>query len=264
MAMSLAELDKRIQLNKQSGWGLEKGTQAQFNLLALYCQKHHLLPGDDVTLYDGKPWITIDGRVKLMRRNPDWDGHTLRPLKPDEKVDWGYDKEDIVIECLIHLKGKKDPIQGYGRVRKAERYGQADGSRMNPSAKIHPVELATKRALARAERFAFGTEAYVDDEEVDEAVRVVVEEADEKRAERAKRYVDIYGEDEPPKQEPPVTMQSVLGQRYAELAEEAAKLEIDYEDLKVSFPADREEVIRKGARLRDRIDDAHMAAAKDA
>src|SRR5262245_18515689 len=244
MTMSLAEIDKRIQLNKQSGWGLEKGTPAQLNLLALYCQKHHLLPGDDVTLYDGRPWITIDGRVKLMRRHTDWDGHTLRPLKPDEKLDWGYDKEDIVIECLIHLKGKKDPIQGYGRVRKAERFGQSDGSRMNPIAKIHPVELATKRALARAERFAFGTESYVDDEEVEEAVRTVVEERNDpiKNAEQAAKYVEIYGEDEP-KPEPPVTMKSVLGQRYAELVEEAERLEIGYDDLKVSFPADKEEVI---------------------
>src|SRR5262245_41038665 len=262
MTMSLAEIDKRIQLNKQSGWGLEKGTPAQLNLLALYCQKHHLLPGDDVTLYDGRPWITIDGRVKLMRRHTDWDGHTLRPLKPDEKLDWGYDKEDIVIECLIHLKGKKDPIQGYGRVRKAERFGQSDGSRMNPIAKIHPVELATKRALARAERFAFGTESYVDDEEIEEAVQTVVSEAKEHQAERAAKYRQIYDEPEPAK-EPLVTMDSVLGQRYAELVEEAAKLEVDFEDLKVSFPAEREEVLRKGAKLRDRVEDAMQATATE-
>jgi hypothetical protein len=236
-----------------------------------------LLPGDDVTLYDGKPWITIDGRVKLMRRNPDWDGHTLRPLKPDEKADWGYDKDDIVIECLVHLKGKKDPIQGYGRVRKAERFGTSDGQRQNPIAKIHPVELATKRALARAERFAFGTESYVDDDELEEAVRTVVSERAEHQAERAAKYVEIYGSDdmEPARRVdvktgevleskvPLVTVDSILGQRYAELVEEAAKLELDYSDLEVSFPADREDVIRKGGKLRDRIDDAHRLGATE-
>ena len=76
--MSLSEIGRRIDLNAKSGWGLEKGTPPQLNMLALYCQKHHLLPGDDVTLYEGRPWITIDGRVKLMRRNPDYRGYTTK------------------------------------------------------------------------------------------------------------------------------------------------------------------------------------------
>jgi hypothetical protein len=259
--MSMAQIERRIELNKKSGWGLEKGSQPQLNLLALYCHKHHFLPGDDCTLYEGKPWITIDGRVKLMRRNADYRGHTLRPLKPEEKVDWGFDTDDVVIEALVYVAGYPNPIQGHGRVRKAERMGHADGSRMNPIAKIHPVELATKRALARAERFAFGTEAYVDDEDVDDAVQTVVTEAREHQAERAQKYRQIYDAEEEPKKEPLVTMDSTLGQRFAELIEEAARLDVDYSDLKVSFPAPRDVVKEKGMRLRARIDDAQLESA---
>jgi hypothetical protein len=196
-SMSLAEIDRRIDLNKKSGWGLERGTQAQLNLLALYCQKHRLLPGDDVTLYEGKPWITIDGRVKLMRRNKDYRGFTLRPLKPEEKQEWSYDPDDIVIEALIYVDGFPKPIQGHGRVSKAERTGQGAG-RLNPVAKTNPVEMANKRALARAERLAFGTESYVDDEELDEAVRTVIEERNDPvaRAAGAAKYVEIFGKDD--------------------------------------------------------------------
>ena len=254
--MSLAEIDRRIDLNKKSGWGLERGTQAQLNLLALYCQKHHLLPGDDVTLYEGKPWITIDGRVKLMRRNKDYRGHTLRPLTPADKQLWGYEKDDIVIEGSIYINGYPQPIQAHGRVAHAERMGQGEG-RKNPVARTHPVEMATKRALSRAERMAFGTESYVDDDDLDEAVQTVIEERNDpvRRAAGAAKYVEVYGTDDDAKPEPErVTMRSPLGQRLAELLEEAARLEVEFDDCKVSFPAPREEVIRKGEKLRDRVE----------
>ena len=52
----------------------------------------------------------------------------------------------------------------------------------------------------------------------------------------------------------PITMRSPLGQRFAQLVEEAAALDVPWEDLKVSYPASYEEVVRKGEKLRDRID----------
>jgi hypothetical protein len=52
-----------------------------------------------------------------------------------------------------------------------------------------------------------------------------------------------------------VTVKSLLGQRLAELIEEASRLEVEFEDCKVEFGvATREEVIRKGERLRDRVE----------
>jgi hypothetical protein len=158
-----------------------------------------LLPGDDVTLYDGKPWITIDGRVKLMRRHKDeYRGHAMRPLSADEKADWGWAKEDIVIETTVRTVTYGE-IKGYGRVSAEEAQGvDVKGVRHNPVARNNPVEMAMKRSLARAERFAFGTDALVDDEELEETARVVIEERNNPEfvARNAQRYNEIFSDDD--------------------------------------------------------------------
>jgi hypothetical protein len=204
---SMASLERRIRLNQQSGWGLEKGTGAQLNLLALFCQKHHLLPGDDVTLYEGKPWITVDGRVKLLRRNhrDEYRGFLQRPLSNDEKVEWGWSPKDIVIETTIRTVTYGE-IKAYGRVSLAEAQGQSvQGVRHNPVARFQPVEMAMKRSLARAERFAFGTESLVDDDELEDAVQTVIEEQQDNQARLAQRHKEIFDDKE---EEPPTATQS--------------------------------------------------------
>ena len=197
---SMASLERRIRLNRESGYGLEKGTGAQLNLLALFCQKHHLLPGDDVTLYEGKPWITVDGRVKLLRRNhrDEYRGFVQRPLSNDEKIEWGWSPKDIVVETTIRTVTYGE-IKAYGRVSLAEAQGTSvQGVRHNPVARFQPVEMAMKRSLARAERFAFGTESLVDDDELEDAARTVIEERnDPERVQRnSDRYQDIFESEE--------------------------------------------------------------------
>jgi hypothetical protein len=54
--------------------------------------------------------------------------------------------------------------------------------------------------------------------------------------------------------QPDVTMRSQLGQRFAELVEEAARLEVPFDDLKLEFPAPYELAVRHGEKLRDRIE----------
>ena len=195
---SMQSLERRIRLDRESGWGLEKGTPAQLNLLALFCQKHHLLPGDDVTLYEGKPWITVDGRVKLLRRNQEYRGYTQKPLTSDEKIEWGWSPKDIVIRTTIRTVTYGE-IEGFGRVSHAEREGvSVQGVRHNPVAHHHPVEMAMKRSLSRAERLAFGTESMVDDEELEDTARTVIEERNnpELVAQQARRYDEIFADDE--------------------------------------------------------------------
>jgi hypothetical protein len=196
--LSLADLARRIDLNKASGWGLQNATQDQLNGLALFCQKHELLPGDEVTLYEGRPWITVDGRVTLMRRNRrEYRGYAQRPLTHEEKEAWGWDPGDVVIETTVRTVTYGE-IKAYGRVSKEERAGvQVSGVRHNPVARHNPVEMAMKRSISRAERLAFGTESFIDDEELAEAAITVIEErnAPEKIARDAAMYDRIYGSD---------------------------------------------------------------------
>lgn len=185
----------RIQLNKKSGWGLEKGTDSQLHQIFVVCQKFGLLPGDDLTLYEGKPWITIDGRVKLMRRHPSYAGYSTRPLSKAEKVEWGYAEDDIVIECAVRTVAW-GVITARGKVTRAEIEGRQ--MRGNPVAKLHPVEMAEKRAISRAERLAFGADAVLEDEEVEHIVTEVAEQqADPERTRMlAAQQSAIFGSDD--------------------------------------------------------------------
>ena len=191
---SIASLERRIRLNREAGWGLQGATSSQLNMLALYCQKHRLLPGDDVTLYGGSIWITVDGRVKLLRRNhrDEYRGFSQRPLSKDEKAEWGWAVKDVVIETTIRTVTYGE-IKGYGRVSAAEAEGtKVEGVRHNPVAHTQPVEMAMKRSLARAERFAFGTESLQDEDELEETARTYVEERT--NPETVKRNSDRYQE----------------------------------------------------------------------
>lgn len=197
--MTLSDIATRLRLNAESGWGLERATTPQLNSLALFCQRYQLLPGDEVTLYDGKPWITVDGRVTLMRRNKnEYRGHSQRPLSAAEKQDWGWDPDDIVIETTVRTVTYGE-IKAYGRVSKAERAGQAvQGVRHNAVAKHHGVEIAQKRSLSRGERLAFGTDTFIDEKELEQVVQSVITEQrqPERVAANVAKYHQIYGQDE--------------------------------------------------------------------
>lgn len=198
-----AQIQQRIKLHRAPGFGLERAAPAALNLLFLYCQKHQLLPGDDVTLYDGKPFLQISGVVKAMRRHPEYRGYACRPLNAADKEAWGYDAGDIVIECTIRTD-RWGEISARGKVSKDEAAGvQRAGARLNPVARLHPVEMAEKRAIARAQRAAFGLDAVVDEEEFEQAAHTVITERNDpaRIAAGAARYDEViapnYDEDLP-------------------------------------------------------------------
>jgi hypothetical protein len=198
-----AQIQQRIKLHRSPGFGLERATPAALNILFLYCQKHQLLPGDDVTLYDGKPFLQIGGVVKAMRRHPEYRGYACRPLNAADKEAWGYDAGDIVIECTIRTD-RWGEITARGKVSKDEAAGvQRAGARLNPVARLHPVEMAEKRAIARAQRAAFGLDAVVDEEEFEQAAQTVITERNDpaRIAAGAAKYDEVippnYDEDLP-------------------------------------------------------------------
>jgi len=186
--MSDGQLKQRIQLARETQFGLDKATSAMLNLIFVLCRRWLLDPVTDLTLYRGRPWITIDGWMRLVRRHPDWAGMKQRPLTKSEKEVWGYAEDDLVV-CTTLLTKEHGPIEGYGKVSMDERK-TAD---KNTPLYRHPVEMASKRSLARAARLAFGADV-PDDTIIEAEVEAeLVARSDPKRIRQlADRHAEIF------------------------------------------------------------------------
>ena len=183
LALSDKQIRTRLEVAKQPGYGLEDATPAQLNLIYLLCQRYRLDPLFHITLFRGRPFVTIDGRVELAKRHPEYRGFRTRPLTKDEKVAWDYRPDDLVVECTISTNSWGD-IASRGKVSAAERT-------KNTPTGTNPQEMAEKRAIARAARLAFGQSAYLDEDEAEQ------ERSDPERVARlAKRYDEIFSDPE--------------------------------------------------------------------
>lgn len=183
--LSDRQLRARLEIAKGKGFSLEGATRDQLNMVYLVAQRYDLDPLTHVGLFQGKPWFTLDGRIYMARRHPQYRGFLTRPLNKGEKENWGYKPDDLVVECTMHTRDWGD-ISARGKVTAAER-------QKNTPTGSHPQEMAEKRAIARCSRMAFGLEI---PDETD------AEDADVQRNELGKlgadtqRYTEIFGADE--------------------------------------------------------------------
>src|SRR5262245_10747845 len=169
----------------KAGFGVI-GTGDQRLAVQLLCERWQLLPGVDVQLYQGKPWITIEGWVAIIRRNPQYAGIAARPLDAREKVAWGMDAQDVEVECTIQTRAW-GPVTARGRVRAKERE-MREGARGEAPLQSHTSEMAEKRAIARAAKLAFGPDVPTD-EDVEAAAQVRV-------VELAQRQREVFGDED--------------------------------------------------------------------
>jgi len=184
LALSDKQIRTRLEVAKQPGYGLEEASSAQLNLIYLLCQRYRLDPLFHITLYRAKPFVTIDGRIELAKRHPEYRGFRTRPLTKEEKAAWDYRPDDLVVECTISTNSWGD-ITSRGKVTAQER-------QKNTPVGSNPQEMAEKRAIARAARLAFGQSAYLDE---DEAEQEQLLKDPQRQAQLAKRYDEIYGEE---------------------------------------------------------------------
>jgi hypothetical protein len=208
---------------KTKGYGLESATVEQINMVFLLAQHYDVDPAVDITLYQGRPWFTIDGRVRLMRRHPQYRGYRTRPLPPDEKMLWGYRAEEVVVECTIQTRDWGE-ITARGKVMPEEFSRQ-------PVAKAHPQEMAEKRAIARASRMAFGQDVPDEDD-----AGIVIEERNnpERIATNAAEYDRIFPSETvevaalpPQPAATPRRTRSQMRARYEQLAPKARELGVE-------------------------------------
>jgi len=211
-ALTDQQLRRRLQVAHSKGFGLQDATNEQLEQVYLLCQRYRLDPELHLTLYRGRPWVTIDGRVELAKRNPDYLDFRTRPLTKDEKDAWDYARDDLVVECTIRCRSGAT-FQANGKVTAAERKGQT------PAA-THPQEMAVKRAFARTARLAFGQSAYLDDDDLEQEQR----DDPEQQKRLAARYTEIFDADEPPSKPANAAANAVPeAERAAEMIEQARK-----------------------------------------
>jgi hypothetical protein len=137
----------------------------------------------EVTIYQGKPFVSIDGRYRKAQETGMLDGVESRPASKQDRADWNIPEGDYFFRADVWLKGSSRPCVGWGRVFMAETQG---GKGFKPVEK-NPQRMAEKRAEAQALRKAFhiNLPSYEDIGSLDyepEPIKVVEVKSEEKRS----------------------------------------------------------------------------------
>ena len=207
--MSDTRLQQRIDMNRDARFGLESATPEQLNVAFVVAKHLQLDPLFDLTLFQGHPWITLSGELRLLHRHPEYVTHRQYALTEQQKIDGGWAADDVVWATEI-LKANGHTVTQWGKITRAEiEQGQ---QRKTPHG-MHPVEMVQKRSLARARKFAFGGEEQLDQTQIEEILRTETALRGDPARQKAlaAKYVTIYGDDGDPVDSPAETVESPGG-----------------------------------------------------
>lgn len=133
-------------------------TQSQAVQMARLSLAYGLDPiAGELILYQGRPYVTIDGRVRKAQENAAYDGLECNPATDDERKAFRCGEDEHLWIARVWRKDRRLPFVGYGRAA-----GKGD---RNPVSQTYAQEMAQKRAKARALRdaFAMPLPSYEDD-----------------------------------------------------------------------------------------------------
>ena len=105
----------------------------------------------EISIYQGRPYVNIDGRYRKAQETGNLDGVETRPATEDEKLTWQIPEGDYFFRSEVSVKGASKPFVGWGRVFLSETTG---GKGFKPVEK-NPQRMAEKRAEAQALRKSF-------------------------------------------------------------------------------------------------------------
>jgi len=105
----------------------------------------------EISIFQGRPFVSIDGRYRKAQETGKLDGVRTRPATKQEREQWEIPDGDYFFLAEVFVKGSSMPFQGWGRIRAGE---------INVNGKFKPVDtnpqrMAEKRAEAQALRKAF-------------------------------------------------------------------------------------------------------------
>lgn len=115
----------------------------------------------EVMLYQGRPYVSIDGRLRKAQETNELDGVQTRPATKLERDAWGIPEGDLFFHADIYRKKCVHNFEGWGRVTKIEierAIKQAENNNKDPwflPLIKDPQGIAEKRALAKGLRRAF-------------------------------------------------------------------------------------------------------------
>mgnify|MGYP001564355809 FL=1 len=101
----------------------------------------------EIILYQGRPYVTIDGRTRVAQEHHAYDGMEIDPATAEQAEAFGIKEGEQLWVARVWRKDRRFPFVGYGRSG-----GPSDN---NPVSKTWKQEMAQKRAKHRALRDAF-------------------------------------------------------------------------------------------------------------
>lgn len=104
----------------------------------------------ELTIFQGRPYVSIDGRYRKAQETGKFDGVSSRPATEAERKEWSIPDGDYFFRAEVQVKGAAFPFVGWGRVLARETQGQG----FKPT-ESNPQRMAEKRAEAQALRKAF-------------------------------------------------------------------------------------------------------------
>lgn len=106
----------------------------------------------ELVIYQGKPYITMDGRLRKAQETEKYDGVHVEVATAEQKVAMGYKAEDFVWRADVYRIGASHAFEGWGYVTQKEM-----SMNTNPHLPIvkNPSQHAQKRAIVKALRMAF-------------------------------------------------------------------------------------------------------------
>ncbi len=108
----------------------------------------------EVSIFQGRPFVSIDGRYRKAQESGKLDGVETRPATKEERLDWGIPDGDFFFRAEVYVKGSSRPFVAWGRVYKSETEVNKPGDAYKPVVK-NPQRIAEKRAEAQALRKGF-------------------------------------------------------------------------------------------------------------
>lgn len=113
----------------------------------------------EITLYQGKPFVSIDGRYRKAQETNRLDGVESRPATKEEREDWGIPDGDYFFRAEVYVKDSTRSFVGWGRVFASETVPgsnrQNDTTSKYKPIQSNPQRMAEKRAETQALRKGF-------------------------------------------------------------------------------------------------------------